>query len=65
MKNKKIFWRTVFISGMIFFNLLLLSAGVSTAYENIREISHGEYKSAIEINQDNIRFLDFEIKKFF
>lgn len=37
--------------------------GISTAYENTVKTAYGEYKHAIEITDDTIRILDFEIKK--
>lgn len=62
MKNKKYFFRSFIISGVIFLNLLLLIMGFCTAYENIQEMSTGKYKPAIEISNNSIRIFDFEIK---
>lgn len=36
--------------------------GIAQAYENTVRIAFGEYKSAIEINDQEIRILDFVIK---
>ena len=37
--------------------------GIATAYENTVQVAYGEYKSAIEITDEQIRILDFVIKK--
>lgn len=63
MKNKKIFWRAVFLSGVIFFNIVLLIAGISVAYENIQSVFKGEYVEAVEVTDEEIRILDFHIPK--
>ncbi len=61
MRSKNVFWRTVFLSGVIFFNLVMLIAGISTAYENIRSVFYGEYVEAVEVTDKEIRILDFHI----
>ena len=61
MRRSKIFWRTVFISSVIFGCLSLLLAGISVAFENIKSCSEAKFISAVEIKEDSIRFLDFEI----
>ena len=40
----------------------MLIFGICYAYEGIRELSFGEYKSAVSVENDKIRILDFEIK---
>lgn len=35
--------------------------GIAKAYENTRRVGFGDYKSAIEISDKNIRILDLEI----
>ncbi len=63
MKNRKIFWRSVFLSGVIFTCIVLLITGISVAYENIQRAFHANFVNALEINEDTIRILDFEFKK--
>ncbi len=63
MKNKTAFLRALFISGIIFGCLVMLTVGISICYENIREISYAEFCESIEIGENYIRFLDFVIKK--
>jgi len=59
MDSKNIFWRSLIISSVFIFNIILFVFGVSTAYENIQEVFRGEEKSAVEISEDGIRILDF------
>ena len=55
MKNRiKIFLRTVYISSVIIFCLLLGFFGVCKAYEGIRLVGFGEYRNAIEIKDEKI-----------
>lgn len=37
--------------------------GIAAAYENTVQVAFGEYRQAIEITDENIRILDFVIKK--
>ena len=62
MQNKRIFWRSVFISSVIIFNFILLALGISLAYENICNTFYGEDRSAIQITENEIRILDFIIE---
>ncbi len=61
-RNTKTYFRTLYITLVILLCLSLGWIGVSTAYENIVRVAYGEYKKAIEINEDTIRILDFVIK---
>lgn len=62
MKNRiKIFLRTVYISSVIIFCLLLGFFGVCKAYEGIRLVGFGEYRNAIEIKDEKINLLDFTV----
>ncbi len=61
-RRTKAYFRTLYITLVIFFCLFLGLIGISVAYENTVQIAFGEYKSAIEINEDTIRILDFVIK---
>ncbi len=63
MKQSKIFWRTVFLSGVIFGCIVLLITGISVAYENIQGAFHANFVDAVEISEDTIRILDFEFRK--
>lgn len=59
MKKKIIlFLRTVYISSVIIFCLLLGIFGVCKAYEGIRLVGFGEYRNAIEQNDEGILFFD-------
>ncbi len=59
--NKKIFLRSLTVSFIIVFNIMLLVLGICKAYENIRLIGYGEYVSAVEIGSGYIRVLDYKI----
>ncbi len=61
MQNRGIFIRTVALCSVIFFNMLLFFGGICICYQNIRLEGYGEYKSATEITDNSIRFLDFNI----
>ena len=62
-KETKLYFRTLYIAFIIIMCLCLGWVGISTAYENTVKTAYGEYKHAIEITDDTIRILDFEIKK--
>lgn len=62
-RNTKTYFRTLYITLVIILCLSLGWIGISTAYENTVQIAFGEYKKAIEINNDTIRILDFVIKQ--
>ncbi len=62
MNSKRIFWRTVKISSIILFNIILLLYGICVAYKNTRFIAFGEYCEIIEINDNSIKLFDYEIK---
>ena len=63
MKNQtKIYFRSFYITLIIIFCLAFGWIGISTAWENTQAVAYGEYKKAIEINDDGIRILDFVIK---
>ncbi len=61
-RQTKTYFRALYISLVILLCLCLGWIGVSTAYENTVQVAYGEYRSAIEINKDTIRILDFVIK---
>ena len=60
MKSSIIFWRTVFVSAVIFGCLSLLIVGISVAFENIKASSEAKFISAVEIKENSLRILDFE-----
>lgn len=62
MSSKKIFWRTVKLSSIILFNIILLLYGICVAYKNTRLIAFGEYCEIIEITDNSIILFDYEIK---
>ncbi len=63
MKHKEIFWRSVKITAIIIFNIVLLFYGICYAYKNIRLIGYGEYANIVEINEEDIKIFDFYIKR--
>ncbi len=62
-KNFKIFLRSLYISSVVFFCLFIGIYGISKAYENIRLIGFGEYRSAIEVTETKIKIFDYEIER--
>lgn len=62
MKSSKIFWRTVFLSAVVFGCLSLLLIGISVAFENIKNCSEAKFISAVEVKEESIRILDFEFQ---
>ena len=61
-KNTRIFFRSFYISAMVAFCLLLGILGITKAYEGIRLIGFGEYRSAIEIDEGGIKIFDFNLR---
>ncbi len=61
-RQTKTYFRTFYISLVVIMCISLAWIGISTAYENTVQVAFGEYKKAIEINNDTIRILDFVIK---
>ncbi len=61
-RQTKTYFRTLYITLVIMLCISLGWIGISSAYENTIQVAYGEYKKAIEINQDTIRILDFVIK---
>ena len=62
MKKTRLFFKSFYLSSLILFCLTIGLTGIGKAYENTRQIGFGEYKRAIELTDDGIRILDFEIK---
>ena len=62
MKNFKIFLKSFYISSVITFCLALAIFGTTKAYENIRLIGFGEYRKAIEVNENEIKIFDLIFK---
>lgn len=60
-KETKIFIRTVKYTSLILFCLITGFLGMAKSYENIRKIGFGEYRKAVEIEDGNIKFFDFQI----
>ena len=61
-RSTKIFFRSFYISGIVAFCLLIGILGITKAYEGIRLIGFGEYRSAIEIDKGGIKIFDFTLK---
>ena len=61
-RRTKTYFRTLYLSLVIMSCLSFGWIGISSAYESTVQIAFGEQKKAIEITQEKIRILDFEIK---
>ena len=61
MQNKRIFFRTLVLSCVIIFNIILFFGGIAICYQNIRLEGYGEYKSAVQTTKEGIRIFDYEI----
>ena len=61
-RSTKIFFRSFYISGIVAFCLLIGILGITKAYEGIRLIGFGEYRSAIEIDEGGIKIFDFNLR---
>ena len=57
----KDFFRKTMLSAVVTSCILWGFIGVCESYSKIREISHGEYRNAIEIKDGKIKIFDFEI----
>lgn len=63
MKSRiKICFKSFYLTLVILLCLGIGWIGISTAWENTIQVAFGRYDKAIEINEDTIRILDFEIK---
>lgn len=61
-RNFKVFLRTFYISTVIMFCAVFGFLGIAKSYEAIRLTGFGEYRNAVDIDNDRIRLFDFEIK---
>jgi hypothetical protein len=62
MKNSiKRFFRAFYLTSVIIFCILIGFFGISEAYKNIRLVAFGEYRDAIEINEDGIFIFDYKL----
>ncbi len=61
MQKNSVFLRTVYITSTILLCLFLGIYGIFSAYKSIRQIAFGEYRNAVEIKEDEIKILDFEL----
>lgn len=61
-KQGEIFLRTVYISSVILSCLVFAISGIAKAYESIRLIGFGEYRSVIEYEDETLKIFDFEFK---
>ena len=62
MQKNSILSRTIYLSTIIILCLFLGMYGVFSAYKNIRRIAFGEYREAIEKNEEEIKIFDYIIK---
>ncbi len=60
MKFKKIFWRTVKITSIIIFNIILLIYGFCIAYKNTRLTAYGEYCEIVSFENGELKFFDYK-----
>ncbi len=58
MKGFKTFLRSFYISAVIVLCLGIAVFGISKAYESIRRIGFGEYRSAVEFADGEFKFFD-------
>lgn len=62
MKRKtRLFLRSWYLSSVILLCLLFGTLGMMKAYEGIRLIGFGEYRSAIEYSDGIFKFFDFTL----
>ena len=61
-RSTKLIFRSFYISATVAFCLILGIFGIMKAYEGIRLIGFGEYRSAIEIEDSGIKIFDFTLK---
>ena len=57
----KIYFKSLYISSVLISCLLFGFIGMAKAYENIRLVGFGEYRSAIEIEDGKLKIFDMEI----
>lgn len=62
MQTYKIFLRTIYMTSVLLLCLFLGFYGIFKAYENIRLVAFGEYRNAVEITEEEVKILDYEIK---
>ena len=62
MQTYEIFLRTIYMTSVILLCLFLGFYGIFKAYENIRLVAFGEYRNAVEITEEEVKLLDYEIK---
>lgn len=56
----KEFVRKMYISAVVSSCLLFGFCACCVAYRNIRQVGFGEYRNAIEIEENTFRFFDYE-----
>lgn len=61
-KDVKLFFKAFYLSGIILLCAFMGIFGIFKAYESMRQIGFGEYRRAVEIEDDRIKILDFEIE---
>ena len=61
-RNTRLFFRSFFVSSVVVFCFILGFFGITKAYEGIRLVGFGEYRSAIEIDESGIKIFDFTLK---
>ena len=61
-RNTRLFLKSFFVSSVVAFCLILGFFGITKAYEGIRLVGFGEYRSAIEIDEKGIKIFDFTLK---
>ena len=60
--KKSLFLRTVYISAVVIFCIVIGFYSAAKAYENIRLLAFGEYKKAIRIEENSLYLFDFSLK---
>ena len=57
----RLYFKSLYISLVLLFCFLIGFIGMAKAYENIRLVGFGEYRSAIEIEDGKLKIFDMEI----
>ncbi|MBQ6847701.1 MAG: hypothetical protein IJO62_02150 [Clostridia bacterium] len=61
-RSTRFFFRSFYLSSVVAFCLIIGILGISKAYEGIRLIGFGEYRSAVEIDDGSIKIFDFTLR---
>lgn len=60
-KERRLFWRSFFLSSVVVGCLLFGGFGIAKAYENTVRIGLGEYRQAVRLTDGGLQILDFTL----